>query len=95
MIRGVQRKIIVVKGEKNSVFESVYFLLRNDLSEKTRSENDMLREANRIISENYSERKAKKAERRKRIRRGLALFLIGILLGAASMIAVWFLYYMM
>ncbi len=92
MIRGVQRKIIMVKGDKNSIFECVYFLLRNDISDKTKSENDMLREANRIISQSASDKKRKKAERRKRIRRGLALFLIGLILGVGAMLCVLMLY---
>jgi len=93
MIRGVQRKIIVIKGDKNSVFENVYFLLKNDIFESPRSEKDIMREANRIISENYSDKKRKKYEKRKKARRGLAIFLLGLLLGALSMISMWILYY--
>lgn len=93
MIRGVQRKIIVIKGDKSSVFENVYFLLRNDISDANRSDGDILREANKIIAQNYSDKKRKKYEKRKKIRRGLAIFLSGLLLGALSMVSVWILYY--
>ena len=96
MIRGVQRKIIVIKGDKSSVFENVYFLLRNDISDANRSDRsdgDILREANKIIAQNYSDKKRKKYEKRKKIRRGLAIFLSGLLLGALSMVSVWILYY--
>ncbi len=46
MLKGVNRNVIVVNSDKNSRFETVYFVLRRgNVYDKT----DILKEANRII----------------------------------------------
>lgn len=82
MIRGIKRQMIVVKTDKSSIFETAYFLLRTDVSEPRVSGNEMLTEANRIISENSSYRKRHKDERRTRLKNGLPFFIFGSLAGA-------------
>lgn len=46
MIKGAQKKMIVVKTEESSIFEEAYFVVRRQ-AEKTHM--DMLAEANKII----------------------------------------------
>ncbi len=49
MIKGCQRRIIMVKDTGSRYFDSAYFVLRHDLPENSR-ESDMLAEAHRMIS---------------------------------------------
>ena len=53
MLRGCQRRIIVLKNTKSDIFEEAYFILseRAASGEAPVSESDMILEANRIISE--------------------------------------------
>ncbi len=81
MIRGIKRQMIMVKTDKSSIFEAAYFLLRTDVSEPRASGNEMLSEANRIISENASQRNRRKDERRTRLRNGLPFFVCGSITG--------------
>jgi hypothetical protein len=46
MIRGAQKRIVVIKTADSSVFEEAYFVLKKG---RETSEGDMVREANRII----------------------------------------------
>ena len=48
MIRGAQKKMIVVRTHDSRVFEEAYFVVRPD-REPPPDEGDMLSEANRII----------------------------------------------
>ena len=50
MIKGVNRQMIVMKLEGSAVYDSACFILRRGASRKE-GERDMLREANRIISQ--------------------------------------------
>ena len=51
MIKGCQRRMIVVQGKDKSVFETAYFVLRREREHVTARETDMLAEADRIINE--------------------------------------------
>ena len=85
MIKGVQRKMIMVKTDNSNVFESAYFILRAD-SDKSKSDAlDMLSEANRIVNEGNDQRKGKK-EKKKRFGRFAAfcIFLLGVIFGVGS-----------
>lgn len=52
MIKGSQRQMIVVRTDDSRYFDEAYFVLRRNL--KTPTQNDMLKEANRILSERVS-----------------------------------------
>ena len=52
MIKGCQRRMIVVQGKDKSVFETAYFVLRRESERVPSREADMLAEAIRIINEN-------------------------------------------
>ena len=49
MIKGCQRKMIMVKGEEDSPFEMAYFVLKSDPRVCDIGESDILAEANRIV----------------------------------------------
>ena len=59
MIKGCQRKVIVVKGEEENMFEYAYFVIKNDLKYDRLGEGDMVSEANRIIEANEGVREMK------------------------------------
>ncbi len=52
MLKGVQRKLIVLKTNQSDLFESAYFILRDIPDEPRLTQNEMLREATRILREN-------------------------------------------
>ena len=53
MIKGISRKMFVLKDTKSDIFEEAYFVIKEDIIEKNpTSDIDMVAEANRIIDEN-------------------------------------------
>ena len=57
MIKGAQRKMIVMKTSDSAFFEEAYFVLRK---ENRDFDDDMVKEANKIIDEGGIRRKPKK-----------------------------------
>ena len=82
MIKGCQRKMIVVQGKDKSIFETAYFVLRHESEQKELRECDMLSEATRIINESSVQNA--RAGRFRSLRRGLWLFWGGFLLGGGG-----------
>ena len=89
MIRGTQREMIMLKGDRDSAFECVFFLLRCDLASKKQKQEDMLAEANRIISQNRPARYRRRTLLWRRVKKNSAPFLIGSLFGALAAICTW------
>ena len=87
MPRGIQKRIIVIKTERDSDFESAFFVLRGDRP-REKNEDSMLFEAQRIIAENE---RAKKKKRGARASFGFSLLalVIGIFCGSALVGALW------
>ena len=84
MIKGCEKKIIMLEGNESSVFECAYFVMRKNAGARGDGERDMIREANRIV-ELCLPGGMLRAERKKRLRSFLcrgAIFLLGALLGA-------------
>lgn len=81
MLRGCKRNMIVLHGTGSDLFEEAYFIVRERTD--TPSEGDMLKEAERILDRNRS-------EKRKLSKGAVAVaalsFLGGGLLGAFSML---------
>lgn len=75
MIKGVQKKVIMMQIGKNDMFESAYFILRDD-REKKGEKNDMVKEANRIINESISP-----CEKRQKHSGRLSAFAFGAMIG--------------
>lgn len=82
MIKGCQRKMVVVKGQDKSIFETAYFVLRREQEPKRLRESDMLSEATRIINENGGTGD-RRARRRARLW-GVLLILGGFLMGSGA-----------
>ena len=90
MLKGAQKRMIVIRTRDSRLFEEAYFVMRRDLPDTTAHRSDMLWEANRIIDRSLgvsmphlsSESHAPEEEhRRKSTRRGLWMFLGGVLTG--------------
>lgn len=87
MIKGAQKKMIVIKTAESPIFEEAYFVMR---SGQSRDERDMIDEANRIIDASGAGRNEKN-ERKVRIKdrtRSLIVAICGFLGGSAIGVAV-------
>ena len=51
MVRGCQRRVVFLKNTDSSVFSEAYFILTDNDNTRGMSDEDMIREANRIIDE--------------------------------------------
>ena len=86
MLKGTQKKMIVVQGTASSMFETVYFVLKRDAEKSSRyGEKDMIGEANRIISENMLEPTKKRSMNISRWASRIFTFLLGVLSGVGAM----------
>lgn len=93
MIRGAQKKMIVLRTHNSRMFEEAYFVMRQNAEPTDSRGNDMLWEANRILEGSLSgclpERQAK-AKRKHRLQ-ALLLFLGGVLCGSGGVGLLWWL----
>lgn len=80
MIKGAQKRLIVVKTTGSPFFDEAYFVLRNEATGSGKVKRDMLSEANRILRDSTL---SPTPERRRR-RAGLRFFLLGFFGGAAA-----------
>lgn len=87
MIRGAQKKMIVVRTHDSRVFEEAYFVVRPD-RDPPPEESDMLSEATRIIHRNTAGASVPlrypRASRFKARILGFIWFLCGVLLGSGG-----------
>ncbi len=80
MYKSAQKKVIVLKGTKNRIFEEAYFIIKDEALKL--KESDMIREANKIIDETilsnyfYS---GKHQKNNKKNNRGFLWFVFGAL----------------
>ena len=79
MIKGAQKRLIVVKTTGSPFFDEAYFVLRNEATGNGKVKSDMLSEANRILRDSTL---TPSPTRRRRA--GLRPFLLGFLGGAAA-----------
>ena len=56
-MRGYQKRVIYLKNTGSPLFDEAYFVIKKDAYRVSVSMPDMVREANRIISENIREKK--------------------------------------
>ena len=87
MIKGIHKNMIVVQTPKSVCFEEVYFILRHVPANDIKKENEMLREANRILAEHEVGKKAQK-EGRHRLGKFLVFF-FGALCGSLAVALLW------
>ena len=86
MLRGCQKKVIHLKNTESDIFDEAIFFVSDTVRENLRDE-DFIKEANRIISENVIQRERKE---RINIKLGLVFFLLGALaFGLGALIFNW------
>lgn len=78
MLKGCQRKLIVMPTRDSALFETAYFVLKERAEARRPSEGEMLHEAMRILEENSLSKRPPTYRRRHLI---LAC-LVGVCLGA-------------
>lgn len=78
MIRGAQKRMIVVKTEGSRLFEEAYFILRRELPGGTPDRKTLVGEAEKILAESAP------GVRPKRSFRGWLFFLLGMVFCALS-----------
>ncbi len=81
MLKGAQKRMIVVKTSDSKLFEEAYFVLRH---ESRNEESDMVAEANRIIEECGGRKGKHKKYGPKELICAAALFLGGGTLGGVT-----------
>ncbi len=102
MIRGSQKKMIVVRTRDSRVFEEAYFVMRRDADragakEQDTDELDMLWEANRILESNLAKAKGSSvpapqaSPSRQRILSRLFWYASGLVSGGGLVGLLWFL----
>ena len=79
MVKGCQRQMVVLKCASDSAFENAYFILRND-KQRSFTEEEIITQANRIISENCFSRRKKKSV--SKVIAVIAAFFCGALISA-------------
>ena len=88
MIKGAQKRMIVLRMAATSRFETAYFVLRDGTTDPSDpSDDSMLREANRIIAESFSPTQTKVKRRGARLR-ALLWLLLGAAVGAVIPVAI-------
>jgi len=84
MVRGCQRRVIFVKNTGSEMFDEALFFVGEDTT-RERSDEDMIREADRIISEeicDYDKREGIRSRPLKAILKYGISFIIGALSGS-------------
>lgn len=54
MVKGCERRVVYLKNTDSAVFEEAFFVMKDAKIEKPPSSMEMVREANRILSENMT-----------------------------------------
>ncbi len=80
MLKGYQRKLIMMPTRDSSLFETAYFVLKGDAESRNPGQGEMLCEAMRILEENHLTRKRTTFTTRHIILSFLGGFLCGTLL---------------
>lgn len=80
MMKGCQRRMIVMPTRTSALFETAYFVLKDEAQARRPSESEMLYEAQRILEENSIAKKPQSFARRHL----LLAFFLGLLLGALA-----------
>lgn len=85
MLKGYQRKLIMLQTHGSDLFETAYFILKEDAEHRRPDQSEMLSEAKRIVEENSLARRQKDGE----LRSTLLTLLMGAFLGAFAVGAIW------
>ena len=96
MLRGAEKRMIVVRTKDSRLFEEAYFVVRPEADRGGRNESDMLWEANRILENSMAGWRDEASETspvpcRRNIRWRVAWFLTGLLAGGCAVGLLWLL----
>ena len=96
MLRGAEKRMIVVRTRDSRMFEEAYFVVRPEADRIERAESDMLWEANRILENSMAACKGEAADTPlplpvRALRRGAVWFLAGLLSGGGTVGLLWLL----
>jgi hypothetical protein len=95
MLRGAEKRMIVVRTRDSRMFEEAYFVVRPEVDRGMGTETDMLREANRILEGSAAENRYGRIPCPEVPRcgsgllRGLVWFFLGLLTGGGSVGLLW------
>ena len=85
MLKGYQRKLIMLQTHGSELFETAYFVLKEDAERRRPNQCEMLTEAKRIVEENSFTGRRKDNESYP----ALLVFVLGAFLGAFAVGAIW------
>ena len=84
MLKGAQKRMIVIRTRDSRLFEEAYFVMRRDLPDNDVRRADMLWEANRLIDRSLGVPSPISIEPRRGTFRNLLFFLGGSLVGGGG-----------
>lgn len=64
MLKGAQKQMIVIRTGDSRYFDEAYFVLRREVAGGREEQDDMIREANRILRQSEPERGRRREHRR-------------------------------
>ena len=85
MLKGAQKRMIVVKTQDSRVFEEAYFVMRTDTAA---SGEDMVSEANKIIERCCEKRRDRKRRIDREMLVPICAFMLGSIIGSAITVLV-------
>ena len=87
MLKGYERKLIMIRTKDSAFFESAFFVIKSDACKNKGNRAGMVEEARRILRDSGGVRVASG----KKKRYALLLFLMGFLSGSLIMLGIWLL----
>ncbi len=95
MLKGAEKRMIVVRTRDSRMFEEAYFVVRPEADRGSGTETDMLREANRILEGSATDNRYGRLTYSEDPRwgsgllRGLVWFFLGLLTGGGGIGLLW------
>lgn len=94
MLRGAEKRMIVVRTRDSRLFEEAYFVVRPEADKPRFEESDMLLEANRLLENSMTGARAERGARELLSARGgffggLLRFTLGLLTGGGAVGLLW------
>ena len=94
MLRGAEKRMIVVRTRDSRLFEEAYFVVRPEADKPRFEESDMLLEANRLLENSMTGARAERGARELLSGRGgflggLLRFTLGLLTGGGAVGLLW------
>ena len=88
MIKGCNKRVIVMKDTGNSMIEEAFFILKADAIKEALREEDIIKQANKILEKSMCDEEFscfKAGQTRKKSKNTLSSFLLGGVFGALLM----------